>query len=412
MTAMCMEAAAEPNYVGRAFRRDATVAKKTLRPDLFLILREMMPELWSQKNWNDRDACYTFPTNSPNRGRIYLAGTNDPATLKGQTQIDSFFNESTEHSLEAKRQMESRTERYKTYDWNPSESDHWIFTDVLAQDPSKYFYIHSTFRDNPYLTDEIVASIEKWEPTTENIKAGTASDWHWQVYGLGLRAQRPGAIYTDWRTTEQWPERMACSRWGYALDFGFSIDPTALVECAFFQDHLYLREIVYETGLINLKRQTAPGIPSLEGRLQENNIDKASPIWADSAHSDLIAELNIAGYNVQGFNKKRGTEGKYVLTGIKRLQQQSVRVHHSSNNIIREKNNYIWKHDKNNVQLNEPIGDFNHALDAIRGWAMEELEPRRVGPRGRARVVHSKIDPYAGLYPNRKPQGKDVFIPY
>ena len=35
-------------------------------------------------------------------------------------------------------------------------------------------------------------------------------------------------------------------------------------------------------------------------------------------------------------------------------------------NLIRELRNYKWKEDKNGKQLNEPVDNFNHAIDAMR----------------------------------------------
>lgn len=408
---MALEAARNTGYVGRVFRRDATVSKRTLFTDLKTILMTQLPELWDAKCWNKQDAVYTFPVNGENAAKIYFAGTNDPEVLKGLTQTDALLNEATEHSLEAKRQIEGRTKRYKTYDWNPSFTDHWIFTDILKQNTDDYFYAHSTFRDNPYIympfaeTNEIPRSIEKWEPTPENIKAGTASDWHWQVYGLGLRAQRPGAIYTNWEIVDEWPDKMACTRWGYALDFGFSIDPTALVECAYFQDKLYLRECVYDIGLINLERPGEPDVDSLEGRLKDLAISKKDLIVADSAHPDLIEELRIAGYNVHGVKKISGEKKGYVLSSINRLQQQRIKVHRSANNIIKELQNYIWKTDiRTGIQRDEPIGDFNHALDAVRGFVYQQLKPRRIPEKNTRPYIPQR--PQSPLYNIRRDNRK------
>jgi phage terminase large subunit len=35
-------------------------------------------------------------------------------------------------------------------------------------------------------------------------------------------------------------------------------------------------------------------------------------------------------------------------------------------NLIKELRNYKWKEDKNGKQLNEPVDQFNHAIDAMR----------------------------------------------
>jgi len=380
MSFLCFRAATVKGYIGRCFRRDATVAKRTLKPDLFQVLANYYPGLWDRKNWNEQNACYTFPHTG---GKLYLAGSSEPETLRGQKQTDAFLNECTEQSLEAKRQIEMRTEGYKIYDFNPSTLEAWIYTDVLKQSPEKYLYIHSTYKDNRFLSPEIIRSIEKWEPTPENINEGTASEWHWSIFGLGIEASKPGCVYTNWSETTDWPSKMACTRHGYFLDFGFSIDPTALGEAAFFQDTLYLRELVYETGLINLVRVTNPEVPSLEGRLKDLGITRDDFITADAAHPDLINELNIANFHVYGVPKTKnvGAEG-WVLTGIKKTQAQKIKVFRSSINLIKEFNNYTWKRDpRTDIQLNKPIGDFNHLLDGVRTWVMHNLTPRRIDNR-------------------------------
>ena len=37
-----------------------------------------------------------------------------------------------------------------------------------------------------------------------------------------------------------------------------------------------------------------------------------------------------------------------------------------SKNIINELRNYAWAKDKNDIQLETPIDDYNHGIDAIR----------------------------------------------
>jgi phage terminase large subunit len=37
----------------------------------------------------------------------------------------------------------------------------------------------------------------------------------------------------------------------YGLDFGFTNDPTALIEVMFQEGKLWVRELIYETGLTN-----------------------------------------------------------------------------------------------------------------------------------------------------------------
>jgi transposase-like protein len=53
----------------------------------------------------------------------------------------------------------------------------------------------------------LVREIEAYEPTPENIKNGAASEYHWQVYGLGLAAKKESLIYPKWRIIDEYPPK-------------------------------------------------------------------------------------------------------------------------------------------------------------------------------------------------------------
>lgn len=397
-----LRCATNTGLISRHFRRDATTAKKTLvEPVLFKILKTQLPELWNEKCWNEQKACYTLPTNYPNNSKIYIDGTNDIEKLNGQEQDDAHINEVIEVSLPARNAIAGRTKYYKYMDWNPYSTAHWVFEVELKQDPSLYEFIQSTYKDNPYLTSIQVAEIEKWEPTPYNIKHGTANKWQWEVFGLGIPARRPGTIYTNWDITPHWPNPMNCIRHGYGLDFGFSQFNTALIECAFFQNQLWLRERVYERELTNLQNPHDSEIPSLEGRMNEVGIPKrGSRIIGDSSRADLIRELRNAGWNVNKVAKTKGVSGKpHLLASIIRMQQYFINVHINSVNLQTELQNYCWMVDpKTEKILDVPIDDFNDALDAARMWVWMNSKPRHDdSTQKQRRLAEQTNDPYNHL---------------
>ena len=352
----------------RSFRADQTVCRKTLVPDFQWVMATQFSELpFHRGTWNKQESCYTF-----SNGSKYFFDGCDAAKLHGMRQDIAHLNEVMEIGYSSWNQIAARTTGLKIFDYNPSLTHHWLFDTILTRPETEFAYIHSTFKDNRFLSGEQVAEISAWEPTKLNTQQGTANKWLWDVYGLGKRGRREGAIYTRWEITRDWPDRYACNRWGYGLDFGYSIDPTALIECCLFQGSLYIRERIYETKLVATVSESNPNIPCIETRYKELEIDRHAKQYADSARPDSIAELSGVGYNVIPVHKNPGS----INSGINRVQRFRIFVHIDSQNLQRELENYTWQRDRKTEQiLDKPIDEFNHGLDAVRYWGMEELEP-------------------------------------
>jgi len=103
--------------------------------------------------------------------------------------------------------------------------------------------------------------------------------------------------------------------------------------------------------------------------------DRKNPIWADSAEPKSIEEIRRAGYNIKPVVK--GADS--INFGISVLQQKDILVTKSSTNLIKELRHYSWDVDKTGKKLNRPIDDFNHAIDALRYFAMMQfsIKPSR-----------------------------------
>jgi phage terminase large subunit len=144
------------------------------------------------------------------------------------------------------------------------------------------------------------------------------------------------------------------------MDFGFTNDPTTLIEVWKQDDNLYLNELIYERNLTN---------QDIANKLKDYNIDRYIDIIADSAEPKSIEEIRRFGFNI-----KPATKGPdSVLNGIDILKRHKLHVTKQSTNIIKELNGYKWVTDKDGNKLNKPIDMFNHALDAVRYVALNKL---------------------------------------
>ena len=306
-------------------------------------------DLWDEEKFNKTELIYTL-----NGSTYEFYGLDDSQKLHGIEAGYFWINEATESSKDDFDQLEQRCTGKWLLDYNPSTDEHWIYDSVLRREDVKY--IHSTQLDNPYLPEHIRAKIMSYEPTAHNLQQGTADDFKWKVYGLGVRSRREGAIYTWWSESDQWPTggKWTC----YGLDWGFTHDPTALIEVIYNGGKLWVKELIYETGLTNTDIAAKCGL------------QRHDEIIADSAEPKSIEDIRRAGFRIRGV--KKGTDS--VRSGIDKLKSIEIVVHKDSLNIIRELKAYSWKRDhRTNQAINVPEDDNNHALDALRYVAMEKL---------------------------------------
>ena len=130
---------------------------------------------------------------------IEFFGIDQPAKVRGRKRNILFVNECNELSLESWRQLTLRTTDRIIIDYNPSDEYHWIYEEVIPRDDASFF--KTTYLDNPYLSESVVAEIERLKETDEN---------YWRVYGLGERgATRPrysanGTPVREYRRTPSW----------------------------------------------------------------------------------------------------------------------------------------------------------------------------------------------------------------
>jgi len=311
--------------------------------------------------WNKSTYTYTFETGS----KIEFFSIDQPSKVRGPRRDRLYINEANNVPLEAFDQLEVRTKDEIWLDWNPT-NEFWWYSDVMPTRDVDFETL--TYLDNEGLPDSIVASIE----ARKNNKA-----W-WDVYGLGQLGEVEGKIFTGWQIIDEIPHEARLERRG--LDFGYSNDPSVVVDVYSYNGGIILDEQLYQKGMSN--KQIADLLKNLPAA---NTI-----VVADSSEPKSIDELSSYGVNVIPANKGQGS----VLQGIQKLQDQQVSITKRSLNGIKEYRNYMWLTDKNGKILNTPMDLWNHLMDATR-YANETLKPTSGVPRIHrsawvARAKHSR----------------------
>lgn len=287
---------------------------------------------FKDQRWSKTDYTYEFETGS----KIEFFSVDQPGKVRGPRRDRLFINEANNVSYEAFDQLEVRTKECIYIDFNPT-SEFWFYTEVKDKRDDVEF-ITLTYLDNEALSPDIIASIEQRKHR---------KGW-WQVYGLGQLGEVEGKIYKDWKIIDDIPHEARLERRG--LDFGYSNDPTAIVDIYYFNGGYILDEVEFRTGLTNREI----------GDILKTR-DRVLTI-ADSAEPKSIDEIRAMG--IQIVPAKKGTGS--VLQGIQYVQDQRISVTKRSVNLIREYRNYLWATDKDGRILNEPEHEFSHGMDAVR----------------------------------------------
>lgn len=300
--------------------------------DFLTIMKEQ--GYFSDTRWSKTLYEYEFETGS----KIEFFSADNGDKLRGARRDRLFINEANNVEFEAFEQLEVRTKEFVFIDWNPT-SEFWYYTEI-ANKRGDIDELTLTFRDNEALDPEIRRTILARKHRT---------GW-WKVYGEGKLGEVEGKIYTDWDIIDAVPHEARLIRRG--LDFGYSNDPSALVDIYQYNGGYILDEQLFRKGMDN--SQIAAFI---------NNLDTPHTlIIADSAEPKSIDDLKGTGLIVLPCEK--GPDS--IRNGIQVVQSQRISVTKRSTNIIKEYRNYLWLTDKNGKVLNIPEGGFDHLMDAIR----------------------------------------------
>lgn len=293
---------------------------------------------WDEARWSKSGNYYTFSSGSV----IEFFGINDaPGKALGPARDRLILNEANLLQWDIVRQMLARTSGLVMYDYNPA-APFWGTEIIPAR--GRYQLVHSTYKDNQYIPDEVRREIEANKDT---------GNW-WRVYGLGLIGQVEGQVF-DFKVVDQLPDPEGFKEsWG--MDFGFSHAPTTLVRCLVHtgRREIYADELLYQTGMTN---------PEIAAALKGYGIRRSGgpTVWADSAEPKSIAEVSGYGLDVRGCDKR-----VKVSEQLQAMRGWTIYVTRRSVHLIDEGRKYLYKQRPDGSFTNDPIDFFDHLIDALR----------------------------------------------
>ncbi len=234
---------------------------------------------------------------------IKTSSGNQTANLKSLQGITTWVNdeseelvdESTFDTIDLSVRQKNKRNRIVLI-LNPTTKEHWIykrfFEDMGVEEgfngiKGDTCYIHTTYLDNiKNLSDSYINQIN-------NIKKTNQAKYDHVMLG-GWLDKAEGVVFTNWEYGTFNPDNLQTS---FGQDFGFSVDPTTLIEVAIDKKKkkIYVKEHLYK-----------PQLTTSQIGYINNKITKGKLIVADSAEPRLIHELS-GSCNIVAAEKGQGS---------------------------------------------------------------------------------------------------------
>jgi phage terminase large subunit len=271
---------------------------------------------------------------------IEFFSADDAQKIRGSTRDVLWCEECNELNIEDFRQLSMRTKREILMSFNPSDPVHFIY-DLCERDDADLFI--STYRDNKFIAPEVKKELERLKKRDPDF---------WRVYGEGQRAvfsQRQ--IFRDWNYIDEseFPEELD---WFMGCDFGYTNDVAAICLIAKKNDKVFVKEVLYKTGMTN--RDIANHLKSLG---LENLL-----MYCDSAEPKSIEELRQMGILAKGAIKGAGS----INAGLSLMKEFDFYISNKATNVKSEQMKYVWEELKDGTIINKACDRDNHAMDCLR----------------------------------------------
>ena len=298
--------------------------------------------LTTKKHFNKSELIYTLP----NKSIIQFISSDSEDKIIGMRTDVLYFDELNHIKKSVYDQLSIRTSHKILASWNPSSL--FYANDEFDREDART--IHSTYKDNPYVEESIIKELIQKGRNNKNFR---------RVYLEGKAGILEGLIFEEddnYTIVRNEPEKKI-KKIIYGLDYGYQ-DPTALVILKLYEDKtIYIKEYLYETKLTP---------DTILKRFRDLNFNNTMKIVAESARPELTEYLYKNKINIHKVKKTT------IIDGINKMYDYHMYIDSESKNLITELRNYAWDTDKYDKQLEVPIDDYNHLIDAIR-YAQTQL---------------------------------------
>ena len=291
----------------------------------------------------------------PNGAQIIMIGLDTEEKLLSLNDISTIWvEEAYEVEREKVEQLNLRmrgaaANQQLIFSWNPISKASWLYKFTVEEPPASSIFIHSTYKDNPFLNAEYIAALDEM---------ATRNPAKYRIYGLGeWGVDVEGLVFTNW-STEAFDYMALASQNGIehraGMDIGW-IDKSAIADTLYDrgQGVIYVFNEFYKSGC---------QLNELASAIGDMHLNKTK-LYVDAAEPRSIQYFKQEGINAVACAKGRDS----VKAGIMFLQNHKIIVHPNCQNLINELENFSYIKSKVTGEYTEDTThEFSHAIDALR----------------------------------------------
>lgn len=324
----------------------------TLRNSCFALFKEILTKwrLTKYVSVRETDMSIIFPNGS----QIIMCGLDSEEKLLSINDISTIWIEEA-YEVEKNKveqlnlRMRGQAANQQLFlSWNPISKQSWLYEFTVENPPENSIFLHSTYRDNPFLNAEYIAALDEME---------VRNPAKYRVYGLGeWGVDTEGLVITNWRKEEF--DAMELAQKGFehraGMDLGW-IDKSAIIDTLYDRDNktIYVFNEFYKSGC---------QLSELASAIGNMNLTKTK-IYVDAAEPRSIQFFKKEGINAYPCNKGKDS----VKAGLMFLQDSLIIVHPSCQNFITELENFSYIKSKVTGEYTEDTThEWSHAIDACR----------------------------------------------
>ena len=324
----------------------------TIRNTCFSLFKEILAKWQLSPYVKVRET--DFNIKFPNGSEIIFLGLDEETKLLSLNNIGCIFIEEVFEVPKAIVEQLNLRLRGSTKNqqiimaFNPISKNHWLYDFCEVSPPQSFIYIHSTFRDNPFLNAEYVAELEELYKRNP-AKARIFCDGCWGVDAEGL-------VITNWRAQEFDAMKLAAEGLEHrvGMDIGW-VDKSAIIDTLYDRNNkiIYVFNEFYKSGC---------QLSELAEAIKNMNLKKTK-IYVDSAEPRSIQYFKQEG--IAAYPCAKGKDS--VKAGLMFLQDHLIIVHPSCRSFITELENFSYIKSKLTGEYTEDTThEWSHAIDACR----------------------------------------------
>lgn len=324
----------------------------TLRNTCFSLFKDILTKWKLTEYVKIRETDFTI--RFPNGSEIIFMGLDEETKLLSLNNIGAIFiEEAYEVPKPIVEQLNLRlrgnTENQQILmAWNPINRNHWLYDFCEVNPPQSFIYLHSTFRDNPFLNAQYIKELEEMY-TRNPARARIFCDGLWGVDSEGL-------VITNWQEKEFNPMELAAAGLEHraGMDLGW-IDKSAIIDTLYDRDNhtIYVFNEFYKSGCQLSELATA---------IKDMNLHRTK-VFVDAAEPRSIQFFKNEGIRAEACAKGKDS----VKAGLMFLQDNMIIVHPKCRNFINELENFSYIKSKQTGEWTEDTThEWSHAIDACR----------------------------------------------